>query len=196
MKKIAFKPLIKINIPVKETFENLVYAHPEDVEIQKTPAIWFTRNGGAIQYNTKKQMLEVGNQYWWDAFPFFFRGSCEITIPKGYLQNKKGIEIVFRGRGWFSVKLMESTVTEGGVRTYAERNWQKLDTIREKEIISFSRDFQTRKIYFNNFYNKPWNVELTAFVCGFRPMNISNIASLEITGRLGKFEIKRLRFFD
>lgn len=196
MKKIAFKPLIKTNIPVPETFENLVYARPEDIEIQKTPAVWFTRTGGAIKYNTEKQTLEVGNKYWWSAFPFFFRGSCEVTIPKDYLKYKNGIEIIFRGRGWFSVKLMESTVTEGGVRTYAEGNWQKLDTIREKEFFSLSRDFQTRKIYFNNFYNKPYNVELAAFIRGFRPMNILNIASLEITGRLGKFEIKRLRFFD
>lgn len=188
----VFKPLRESDVRIPETFENLRTVSLNDREIQKTPAVWFTRNGESARYNPATRALEIGKE----PVGFLFRGSVEVTVPKGYFTGKQGIELIYRGRGWLSIKLMESTRTPGGVQTEFGGRWKKLDTVREAQIFSLGmRAYHTRRIPMECFYNKPFNVSVGAFIAGFRKLDRSRIASLEITARFGCFEIQRVRAY-
>jgi len=189
--KIVFKPLIESEVSIPKTFERLQITSIDDLEIQKNPGIWFTRNGASISYDSQTGSLKIGHI----PISFLFRGSLEITTPRNYFINKRGVELTYRGRGWLSVKLIESTLTPGGVRTQFGGNWKKLDTVRESEILSWSSEWQTKQLNWDSFLNKPFNVSRQAFLKGFQKMNLEKIASLEITARVGILGIKQINFF-
>lgn len=183
MDKICFKPLVAFDTKIPTTFEQTIITGNKDFEVQKTPAVWFTRNKKSVLKHDN--CLEIGTKH----LSYNFRGSIETTVPKGYFTNKNSIELDFEGKGWISIKVMESTITSEGVATLGPPSWKKLDTTREHEIYSSSENRQTKIIKLKNFYNKPFNVAFKAFLKGFKPMNKENITSLEITIRKGCFRL-------
>lgn len=189
MNSIAFKPIKEWDKQIPENFEQLIITRIDDLEIQKTPSQWFSRNSNSIKLTQKS--LTIGLV----RYSTFFKGSVEVTVPKDYFIDKSIIELSFTGKGWASIKLIESTVTQGGVATYAKGTWQKLDSVKEKELIYFSETSKTLKIPIISFYNKPLNVSVAAFIKGCGPINKANIGSLELTVRSGTFTFHNLKIY-
>jgi hypothetical protein len=188
---LILKPLKESKNVIPETFEKIISAKINDHKIQKRTGIWFTRNERAVFLDQETKALNLGEV----RIKPLYKGSFEITLPKGICAQKNAIEITYRGRAWFSVKLIEATLTQNGVTTSFGGNWKKLDTVREKEILSISQNsWHTKPIYIEKMYNKPFNVSSKAFIRGFRKVKKENLASLEITLRLGRLEIKKVRF--
>lgn len=191
-KLTVFKPHKEVAIQIPETFEGLIIAKGNDTSVQQEPGIWFTRNFPNVKYNSNKEVLQIGERSLISIYPLY-KGSIEVTVPKDYFKNKSFIEIIFQGRGWLSVKLLESTRTKEGVQTQFGGSWKKLDTVREKEIFSFDNSLTIKKLNIKKFKNKPFNVHKMAYLKGWRRIKKEKIVSLEITVRLGYFEIQSLR---
>lgn len=178
---ILFKPLINSALPLPRHFENFEI-EKEGKQLYKIPHKWFTRSTRTVSYNKSSSTVLIASK---PDCKWNFVGSFEATLSKGYVSNKNFIEIDLKGKGWISVKLSESTVTDGGVSMIHGSSWKKLDTVREKEILLFNEKRRTVRFRIDKMYNKPFNVSLKAFLKGFKKVDINRIGSVEITVRRG-----------